>query len=327
VGIPASWAWLTAGVGIEAILSESGAVRAAVIVPVYGWAPYLAQTLDAVLAQVPAPEEIVVVDDGSPEPLALHPDHRERCELIRRPARGGPAAARASALEHSDAGLVALCDADDAWEPGLWGAQLRALDAHPDAALCFGRALVVGPDDRPTGERWAQPAPGRHAGADALGWLYEANPVPTSSVVLRRAPLEAAGGLDSPRRRAEDWELWLRLLARCEALVCVPGAVVRYRRHPTSLTADIAALARAQLELHAEFAHLVSEAVGRRAQASDHYALAEALARAGRRGAARESLAQGRALAPPNRRQRQLALMLAVPGASSLVGARARYRA
>ncbi|MDX6683796.1 MAG: hypothetical protein QOG94_3835, partial [Solirubrobacteraceae bacterium] len=53
-----------------------------VIVPVHGFAPYLAETLDCVLAQLPAPDEVVVVDDASPEPLVLHPDHAPHCTLL-----------------------------------------------------------------------------------------------------------------------------------------------------------------------------------------------------------------------------------------------------
>src|SRR3954453_17911400 len=112
------------------------AVRAGVIVPVHGWAPFLAETLDAVLSQRPAPAAVVVVDDGSREPVALHPDHAPHCELVRRVPRGGGAAARAAGEAALDAGieLVASCDADDAWLPGKLAAQLEAIAA---AEMCF----------------------------------------------------------------------------------------------------------------------------------------------------------------------------------------------
>jgi glycosyltransferase involved in cell wall biosynthesis len=136
-----------------------------VVVPVRGFAPYLAEALDSVLAQDRPPAVVVVVDDGSDPPAALHPDHAGRVRLVRRDVAGGPAAARATGLAAlgGEFGLVALCDADDAWEPGKLAAQLRALQSAPAAVLCFGRALVVGADGRPTGEGWAEPAPGVHA--------------------------------------------------------------------------------------------------------------------------------------------------------------------
>jgi glycosyltransferase involved in cell wall biosynthesis len=241
-----------------------------VVVPVHGWAPFLAEALDAVLDE--GPDQVVVIDDGSPEPLALHPDHAPRCELVRREARGGPAPARQAGLAalRPDVDLVALCDADDAWRPGKLAAQRAALDAHPGAALCFGRAEVVGPDGRATGERWAEPAAGPHPGTV----FYAHNPLPTSSVVVRRSPLEATGGFASDLALAEDWDVWLRLAAAGATFLCVPETRVAYRRQPGSLTTDVAALAAAQRALHRAHGGLVDRRTRRRALAADTRALA-----------------------------------------------------
>jgi len=119
--------------------------------------------------------------------------------------------------------------------------------------------------------------------------LYSANPIPTSSVVLRRRALEAAGGFASPVTLAGDWDwdLWLRLAARGETFVCVPDAVVHYRRHPDGLTADVAALARFQLALHEAHADLVDEATRERVRRVDESALRSAQRRGLRRLVAR----------------------------------------
>ena len=249
-----------------------------VIVPVHGFAPYLAETLDCVLAQEPAPAEVVVVDDASLLPLGLHPDHAPHCRLVRREECGGPAAARETGLSVlGDAvTLVALCDADDAWLPGKLAAQTGAFADSPDAVACFGRALVVGADGRATGERWQELRPGQHAGPELTTRLYEANPIPTSSMVLRRAALQAVGGFTSPVRIAEDWDLWLRLAANGGGFVCLAETLVRYRRHPGGLTADVATLARCQMELHQAHGGLVSADIRERALAGDAAALRSA---------------------------------------------------
>jgi glycosyltransferase involved in cell wall biosynthesis len=249
-----------------------------VIVPVHGFAPYLAETLDCVLAQAPSPVEVVVVDDASVEPLELHPDHAPLCRLVRREACGGPAAARESGLAAlSDAvSLVALCDSDDAWLPGKLALQRAAFDESAGAVACFTRALIVGADGRATGERWAQLRPGLHFGVALTTLLYESNPIPTSSMMLRRSALESAGGFTSPVRVAEDWDLWLRLAARGGGFACLAETLVRYRRHPAGLTADVEGLARCQLELHRAHGSLVSDEVRERALAADAAALRSA---------------------------------------------------
>jgi glycosyltransferase involved in cell wall biosynthesis len=252
-----------------------------VIVPVHGFAPYLAETLDSVLMQTGRGDAVVVVDDASDEPLELHRDHVSRCVLVRRDVCGGPAAARASGLSVL-AGLavdcVALCDSDDAWVEGKLALQVAALSSSDfaTAGLCFGRALVVGADGRPTGERWESFAREVLEGDALVARLYEANPLPTSSVVLRRSALEAVGGFESPVRLAEDWDLWLRLAAAGYGFVSEPDAVVRYRRHPGGLTADVEALARCQLALHTAHAGLVGADVRARAVAADEAALRSA---------------------------------------------------
>ncbi len=294
-------------------------MRVGVVVPVHGWAPYLAETLDAILAQEPPPDEVVVVDDGSPSPVVLHPDPAARCRVVRRAQRGGAAAARRTGWAATDAAWVALCDADDAWRPGKLAAQLPAVAGAPDAAACFARTEVVGPDGRPTGERWPDPP-------TTLPALFERNPVCTSGVLLRRAAVDAAGGVADDLAPAEDWDLWLRLLATGGRIVLAPGALVAYRRHPGGLSGDVAAMARAQLAVHARHAGLVDEPVRRRVESADLRALAAGLTRAGDHRGARSAYAAAAALAPLPRRDRARAAALAVPLARRHLGRRDPYR-
>ncbi len=234
-------------------------MRTGVVVPVHGFAPYLVEALDCVLAN--APDAVVVVDDGSPVPITVPHD----VLVIRRDTAGGPAVARQTGLDAlPDVERIALCDADDAWEPGHLASM--QLGQH---GWGFSRARIVGPDGRETGEEWERPAPGPH-GAQAL---YRANPVPTSSVVLERAALEEVGGFPGPVRVAEDWELWLRLAAAGYDGLCVDGPGIRYRRHPEGLTADVAGLAEAQLTVHRQHAALVGEAAAAAAIAADERVL------------------------------------------------------
>jgi glycosyltransferase involved in cell wall biosynthesis len=280
-------------------------VSVGVVVPVRGWAPYLAEALDSVLAE--GPDEVVVVDNASEEPVALHPDHAARVRLVRRDGPVlGPAAARNLGVERLETELVAFCDADDAWEPGSLAPRLRWLE---DADLVFGRARIVGPDGRETGERWATTEVGPF---DDIAVLYSDNPIPTSSVVLRRSRFEP---FDETLVNAEDWELWLRLLAGGARFACAFETVVRYRRHAGGISARLTELARAQRVLHERHAAAVPAEVRDRALAADRAGEAAGLVRD-------RDYAAARALMPPGARR----AALAVPGLRALAGRRDPYR-
>jgi glycosyltransferase involved in cell wall biosynthesis len=296
------------------------------IVPVHGESPWLEEALDSVLRQQPAPEEVVVVDDGSPEPVSLPERHEERVRVVRRDERGGPAAARDAGLAATEAPLVALCDADDAWLLDKLAPQLAALERWPAAAVCFGRAEVVGPDGRPSGERWEEPPAGVQDPVAFARLLYERNPIPLSSAVVRRAALVEAGGFAGPAPLASDWDLWLRLAGRGCAFACEPAARVLYRRHPAGVTADVATLAESQLALHERHAALVDEATRRRVRAADLTGLARGLVRRRDYAGARAALREAGALAPLDPRERALAAALAIPGARAALGRRDPYR-
>ncbi len=107
------------------------------IIPVFNGEQYLASAVESVLAQSCGPIEIVVVDDGSTDGTpAVAGAFEPRLTYVRQP-RKGPAAARNRGVEQSSAELVAFLDADDVWLPEKVSLQVRWLEEHPGADLCF----------------------------------------------------------------------------------------------------------------------------------------------------------------------------------------------
>ena len=278
-----------------------------VVIPARAPAPYLEAAVASVRAQ-DAP--VVVVDDGSDPPLPAMPD----VTWIRRAATGGPGAARNEGVRALRTEWVGFCDADDEWLPGKLAAQERALAQAPAVSVCAGAAEIVDEAGVATGERWDP--------LEDPERLYEGNPVLLSSVLVRRSVFSGSGGFDEALSHAEDWDLWLRLARDGAEFLSVSEARVRYRRHAGGLTADVAALARAQLLVHRRYAQLVAPEVARRAQHRDLLALAEGLLRERRHREARQALREAAGYGPvPWERRARL-----VPGVRALAGRRDPYR-
>jgi glycosyltransferase involved in cell wall biosynthesis len=300
-------------------------MRVGVILAARAPVPYLAEALASVLSQEPAPDDVVVVDHASEPALGAVDGAR----LVRiADASGGPAAARTAGLAELDTELVALADADDVWEPGKLAPQIAAFAAHPQAAVCFGRAAVIGSDGRPTGERLPELRSGFWPAAGLRQELYARNAIPAASAVIRREALEAVGGFvpSTPLPAATDWDLWLRLVTAGCAFFCEPEARIRYRRHARGLTAGVARLAEAGLAIHEHHAALVDEATARRARAKDLETLARGRIRQRRYEDAKQALEEAAALRPPSTRERLLSTAVGIPGARALLGRRNPYR-
>lgn len=298
----------------------AGKPSVGVIVPVRGPATHLEEALRSVLEQDPAPESVVVVDDGS-EPAVAADD---RCVLVRRDVSGGPAAARQAGLEAVREEWVALCDADDSWEEGKLAAQIAAMRDGVD--VVFGSAVAVDAGGRPTGERLPGAPHGSYEGDDLIGLLWSSQPIPASSAVVRRSALVEAGGFPGPAPLASDWDLWLRLAARGSRFVSVPEARVRYRRHAGGVTADLAALAESTLAIRRAHAGLVEPARLAEGEAADLRALARGRIRQRRYEEAREALAEAAVRGPLPPRDRLLRVLVRVPGARAVLGRRTPFR-
>ena len=281
-------------------------MRIGLIVPVGPEASFLDEARQSALEQDPPPDAHAIVED-------------ERGE--------GPAATREKALAQlGDCDWIALLDADDAWEPGKLAAQREAIERHPDAVLCFGRATAVGDDGRHTGERLPELAEGLYTAGELAPVLYWSNSIPTSSVLVRRDALVQAGGFAGPAPLASDWDLWLRLVTQGGAFVCDPRARIRYRRHRGGVTADVAAMAESMLAVHSAHAGLVDEDSRRRAESRDLVLLARGRIRQRRYREAGEALMRADALLPLRGRENVMKRLVGVPGVRSVLGRRRPYR-
>lgn len=226
-----------------------------VVIPHYGSPDSLARALRSVRSQTRPPNEVVIVDDGSP--IGLRPVSSE----LERHAQGlalrvhqasvnrGPSYARNIGWDSCSGDLVAFLDADDTWHRHKLEAQVSWLEMHPAVALT-GHAMRVDGQNRPS--------PGRHFRAQEVSahQLRRRNVFPTPSVIVWRKVGER---FRTHKRYSEDYDLWLRLV-HSDRLAFRSGQEYATMYKPPfggkGLSGNLVSMSKSELE---NFTHLRSE--------------------------------------------------------------------
>ena len=214
-----------------------GEPAVSVVVPVFDGARYLEQTLDSIVGQTHAPLELVVVDDGSTDESATIAERYVGAGQLIRQANQGIGRARNVGLAAARCPMVALCDADDVWEPDKLEVQLAHLRDHPELSVVFcGVREFLSPDLDPA--EVASRAPRQ----------LDVGPCP-SGLLASRQVLEEIGPFDETLVVGEWFDWYARLGRLGVGVGSVPGVYVHRRIHLTNNSLRRLASRREYLEV------------------------------------------------------------------------------
>ncbi|WP_153133166.1 glycosyltransferase family 2 protein [Dechloromonas hortensis] len=198
-----------------------------VVIPLYNKAAHIADAIKSVLAQSVAPQEIIVVDDGSTDNgvTIVSQFNDAGVRLLRQPNLG-VSAARNLGLQEATSRYVAFLDADDYWLPDHLKTLYGLIERWPQASLVStshyikrGGKLYAAKSSLPAG--W-------EGGIENFFEIYAngLSLVNSSTACVNRQRLIDEGGFPVGVKRGEDIVAWTRLAL---------GNVVAHKAIPTSV--------------------------------------------------------------------------------------------
>lgn len=217
------------------------AVRVSVCMATYRGERWVAEQVTSVLAEIGPDDELVVVDDASPDGTTdvLRQIDDPRLRIVEQAVNGGYVRAFATALEHARGAYLLLSDQDDVWVPGRVEVMLAALQDHD--VVAGNLATLGGPDSihsplgRP-GWRLRASDSGHHL-RNVLGVLAGARPYFGCAMGLRREALEVATPFPAGLRESHD--LWFALYGNLAGSIAhVDDVVVLRRYHQDNASPD-----------------------------------------------------------------------------------------
>lgn len=222
----------------------SGSEKVSVIIPIYNAEKTIVETVQSVQKQTFTNFEIIAINDGSTDStlslLEAIDDERLKvftCE------NGGVSRARNRGISLASGEFIAFLDSDDLWLPDKLECQLEVLRASPEAGLAYSWVDFV---DMQGNFLYSQP-PIFHEGNVYPQLLVKNFLTCGSTPLIRKEAIDSTGEFDPSLQPSEDWDYYLRIASNWHFKL-VQKYQVLYRTSPRSLSSNIEAMERAQLQ-------------------------------------------------------------------------------
>ncbi len=205
-----------------------------IIMPAYNSERFIAESIESVLAQTYPHWELIVIDDGSNDSTASiikeysKNDSRIKYYYQENQKQGR---ARNNGISKSNGDWIAFLDHDDLWAPEKLAKQVEFINNN-NVDLVFSDGYIFNSSDKNTDQAF-QIKTGFYKGNDALKLFLQCNRIPMLSVLVSKNAIDACGGFEEHPdiQNADDYLLWLRMLAKGFSFYGMPDKLVYYRLH------------------------------------------------------------------------------------------------
>jgi len=177
----------------------------AVSIPIGAWRPSIVQTFASLKAQTVS-LNIALLDASGDQRIA---EAAEASGLIFTYRRHGPDRSQSAAIDEGwreiPGDVLFWLNDDDQLQPGALEQVQTLLQADAEIDAVYAHSDFVNGKDQPHGS---------HDQVEAVSdLLYRSNIISQPSCFVRRAAIEAVGGLNPDLHYVMDWDLWVRLYA------------------------------------------------------------------------------------------------------------------
>lgn len=202
--------------------------RISFIMPSFNRANYIAESIESVLAQMQADDELLVVDDGSTDDTesAVAP-YLDRLRYVRQ-ENAGKSVALNRAMGMTSGAYVWICDDDDLLLPGAVDALVGAI-TRSDADMAFGKYTRFRMENGQRVDMGTGYWPDFSSGSTNRHFLEDMSSHHNGSLV-RRATYDRLGPFDTSMLRSQDYEMFVRI-ALSSSIVYVDRDIFLQRKH------------------------------------------------------------------------------------------------
>ncbi len=182
-----------------------------IIIIGYNDRKYIGEAIDSALVQTYPNCEVIVVDDGSTDGTRefIADRYGDRVQYCWK-ENGGMGSARYVGLQMANGKYIQHLDSDDLLLPDKIATQVAYLEAHPEIAFVYGRALCFFDDE--TAVTWEHPANARARSGNVLDdYVRHGGFIIICQLLMRRTWIDRIGGWDPRVRGCDDQDIMLRL--------------------------------------------------------------------------------------------------------------------
>jgi glycosyltransferase involved in cell wall biosynthesis len=209
-----------------------------VVIPCYNDGKYLPETIAKLSLQTYQHFEIIVVNDGSTDPLTLAVLNELSSKNIKvlHKENGRMASARNYGVKQATGSIVVALDADDYFDPSFFEKGISVLATNENVAVVTSYIQLFGEM-----KKVAKPR-----GGNEYNFLFT-NQCPACAMV-RKSVWDAVEGYDEAMIKGyEDWEFYIRITQKGWLIHVIPEKLLYYRQTTKSVHKNDTLTHRAQL--------------------------------------------------------------------------------